>query len=57
VRVHPDVARYLEGDGAQAVERLGAIIDRKVTVQAVPNQPDREAYEVRVRTGGVDAVQ
>src|SRR5712664_2445011 len=49
VRVHPDVARYLEGDGAQAVERLGAIIDRKVTVQAVPNQPDREAYEVRVR--------
>src|SRR2546428_4544611 len=57
VRVHPDVARYLEGDGAQAVERLGAIIARKVTVQAVPNQPDREAYEVRVRTGGVDAVQ
>src|SRR5207245_1564229 len=43
VRVHPDVARYLEGDGAQAVERLGAIIDRKVTVQAVPNQPDRIA--------------
>src|SRR5712664_112651 len=49
VRVHPDLGRYFEGDGAQAVERLGAIIDRKVTVQAVPNQPDREAYEVRVR--------
>jgi len=57
VRVHPDVARYLESDGSQAVERLGALIDRKVTVQAIPNQPDREAYEVRVRAGGAGAVQ
>jgi len=57
VRVHPDVARYLESDGSQAVERLGALIDRKVTVQAIPTQPDREAYEVRVRAGGAGAVQ
>ena len=57
VRVHPDVARYLESDGSQAVERLGALIDRKVTVHAIPNQPDREAYEVRVRVGGAGSVQ
>jgi ribonuclease G len=57
VRVHPDVARYLEGDGAQAVERLGTLIDRTVTVQAVPGQPDREAYEVRVRAGSTGGVQ
>src|SRR5437016_1010320 len=57
VRVHPDVARYLEGEGREAIERLGALIDRKVTVHAIPNQPDREAYEVRVRVGGAGAVQ
>ena len=57
VRVHPDVARYLEGDGHEAVERLGALIDRTVTIQAIPSQPDREAYEIRVRAGGADAVQ
>jgi len=57
VRVHPDVARYLEGEGREAIERLGALIDRKVTVHAIPNQPDREAYEVRVRVGGAGSVQ
>jgi len=55
--VHPDVARYLEGEGRAAIERLGALIDRKVTVHAIANQPDREAYEVRVRVGGAGSVQ
>ncbi|OLB50402.1 MAG: hypothetical protein AUH99_09610 [Candidatus Rokubacteria bacterium 13_2_20CM_2_70_11] len=57
VRVHPDIARYLAGDGAPAVERLGGLIDRKITVQASQNQADREAYEVRVRVGGAGGVQ
>ena len=57
MRVHPDIARYLEGDGAPAVERLGRLIDRKITVQASQNQADREAYEVRVRVGGAGGVQ
>ena len=55
VRVHPDVARYLEGDGRDGVERLAASLERKVTVQAIPHQPDREGYEVRLRGGGGDA--
>jgi ribonuclease G len=57
VRVHADIARYLEGEGAPAVERLSALIDRKVTIQASHNQPEREAYEVRVRIGGAGGVE
>ncbi len=50
VRVHADLARYFEGDGQEAVERLARLLDRKITVQ--PNHPDREGYEVRLRGGG-----
>ncbi len=52
VRVHPDVARYLEGDGQEGVERLAAAVGRKVTVQAIQQQADREGYEIRLRGGG-----
>jgi len=52
VRVHPDLARHLEGDGREGLERLAASLGRKVTVQAMPPHADREGYEIRLRGGG-----
>ncbi len=52
VRVHPDIARYLEGDGQEGLERLAATLERRITVQALPHQADREGYEIRLRGGG-----
>jgi ribonuclease G len=48
VRVHPDLAAYLEADAREALETLAARLDRKISMQAVPGQP-REEYEVRAR--------
>jgi ribonuclease G len=47
IRVHPDLARYFEGDGQEGLERLARAVDRKITIQ--PNFPEREGYEVRLR--------
>jgi ribonuclease G len=52
VRVHADIARYLEGDGREGLERLAATLERKLTVQALQHQADREGYEIRLRGGG-----
>jgi len=49
IRVHPDLARYFEGDGQDGLERLARAVDRKITIQ--PNFPEREGYEVRLRGG------
>ena len=49
IRVHPDLARYFEGDGQEGLERLSRAADRKVTIQ--PNFPESEGYEVRLRGG------
>jgi ribonuclease G len=49
IRVHPDLARYFEGDGQEGLERLSRALDRKITLQ--PNFAEREGYEVRVRGG------
>jgi ribonuclease G len=49
VRVHPDLARYFEGDGRDGLDRLARALDRKITIQ--PNHADREGYEVRLRGG------
>jgi ribonuclease G len=49
IRVHPDLARYFEGDGQEGLERLSRAVDRKVTIQ--PNFVEREGYEVRLRGG------
>jgi ribonuclease G len=49
VRVHPDLARYFEGDGRDGLDRLARALDRKLTIQ--PNHADREGYEVRLRGG------
>ncbi len=45
VRVHPDAAGYLETERADAIERLRAMIGRKIAVQAVPSY-HREQYDV-----------
>jgi ribonuclease G len=50
IRVHPDLARYFEGDGQDGLERLSRAVDRKITIQ--PNFAEREGYEVRLRGGG-----
>jgi ribonuclease G len=47
VRVHPDLARYFEGDGRDGLDRLARALDRKITIQ--PNHADRGGYEVRLR--------
>jgi ribonuclease G len=47
VRMHPDLARYFEGDGQEGLERLARTLDRKITIQ--PNHVDRDGYEVRLR--------
>jgi len=51
VRVHPDLARYFEGDGQEGLERLARTLDRKITIQ--PNHADRDGYEVRLRGGAL----
>ncbi len=48
VRVHPDTAHYLETERSDALERLRAMIDRKVTIQAVPSY-HREQYDVTLK--------
>jgi ribonuclease G len=49
VRVHPDVAGYLEGDGRADLERLQTGLEVKITVQPAPGQSQREEYDLRVR--------
>ncbi|PYN46204.1 MAG: hypothetical protein DMD95_06945, partial [Candidatus Rokuibacteriota bacterium] len=49
IRVHPDLARYFEGDGQEGLERLARALDRKITIQ--PNFGERDGYEVRLRGG------
>ncbi|HXH82821.1 MAG TPA: Rne/Rng family ribonuclease [Candidatus Tectomicrobia bacterium] len=49
VRVHPDLAAYLDGDGRPELDRLRALLGVKVTVQAASGLAHREDYEVKVR--------
>jgi ribonuclease G len=48
VRVHPEIAQYLDGEGREPLARLAQMVDRTVTIQSV-NRPHREDYEVVVR--------
>jgi ribonuclease G len=48
IRVHPELARYLETDEREGLERLEAAVDRKVSVHAVPSY-QREQYDVAFR--------
>jgi ribonuclease E len=49
VRVHPDVAGYLDGEGRPDLERLQTGLDVKITVQPASGPAQREEYELRVR--------
>jgi ribonuclease G len=49
VRVHPDLAAYLEGDAREPLERLAVGLDRKITVQAVTGHIHRDEFEVLLR--------
>jgi ribonuclease G len=48
IRAHPELARHLETDEREGLERLEAAIDRKVSVHAVPSY-QREQYDVAFR--------
>jgi ribonuclease G len=48
-RVHPDLVAYLETEGRPDLERLEAVLEVKITVQAAPPQSQREDYDLRVR--------
>jgi ribonuclease G len=45
VRAHPEIARRLEGDEREGVERLQTLIGRKIAVQEVPTY-HREEYDL-----------
>jgi ribonuclease G len=48
VRTHPDIARHLEVEERDGVERLQVLVGKKVAVQAVPGLP-REEFEITFR--------
>ena len=49
VRVHPDLAAFLETDARDGLEKLAAALDRKITVQAVTGHVHRDEFEVLLR--------
>jgi ribonuclease G len=49
VRVHPEVAGYLDADGRDALGRLSGALDVKITVQTATASAQREEYELLVR--------
>ncbi len=48
IRVHPDLAHYLETEQGEATERLRALIGQKIAIQTVPSY-HREQYDVTIR--------
>ena len=48
VRVHPDTGHYLETERADALERLRAMVGRKIAIQAMPSY-HREQYDVTLK--------
>jgi ribonuclease G len=49
VRVHPDLVSYLEGEGRDALRRLAAALDVRITVQSAGAQARREEFEITAR--------
>jgi ribonuclease G len=49
VRVHPDMASYLEGDARAVLTQLETSLDAKIIVQPADKQAHRDEFEVRVR--------
>ena len=50
IRVHPELAHYLETEERDGVERLQALIGRKLSLEAVSTL-HRDEYEIAVRGG------
>jgi len=48
IRAHPELAHHLEAEEREGIERLQAVIDRKVAVQGVPSY-QREQYDLTFR--------
>jgi len=48
VRVHPDMAGYLDGEGRDGLVRLSQVLDRKVTIEASA-KAHRDDYDVVLR--------
>jgi ribonuclease G len=48
-RVHPEIAAFFESDGRDALARLNASLDVKVTIQPAGGHGTREDYEIQVR--------
>jgi ribonuclease G len=48
IRVHPEMAHYLEAEQREGLERLQALVARKVVVQGVPSY-HREQYDLTFR--------
>jgi hypothetical protein len=49
VRAHPDVAAHLEGDAREALERLRATLETKITIQAGTGATPRDEVEIVTR--------
>jgi ribonuclease G len=49
IRVHPDMAAFLDGDGREGLARLSASLDIKVSVQAASGHVHREDYQLQTR--------
>jgi hypothetical protein len=48
-RVHPDLVGVLNGEGRPDLDRLEALLEVKIIVQAASAQTPREEYELKVR--------
>jgi len=48
IRVHPEMAHHLESSQRDGIERLQALLSRKISVQAVASY-HREQYDVTVK--------
>jgi len=50
IRVHPEMAHYLEAEKREGIERLQALLGRKLSLQTVSTL-HRDEYEITVRGG------
>ena len=48
IRVHPEMAHHLESSQREGLEKLQALIGRKIVIQAMASY-QREQYELTVR--------
>jgi ribonuclease G len=49
IRAHAELVQYLENEGRDPLQRLGAALGVKISVQTVGGHPHREDYEIHLR--------